>query len=216
MRIVRCIGPSLSLPNEIFSSFLFTVVIVFCTNDNGKANDMKKILSFLLLIALLLSHSAAAESTDSLLATWRTATQKLVDAGVFPPVTLSKGAIGSDVAALQLALADADFYTGSITGRFDDATVKAVKAFENANHIKADGKLSPEEQALLYGGAAASAAITDVGKEQPVEVMVWAPKTGKKYHSKSTCSNMKNPSEVTIREAKSRGLTPCSKCNPPD
>ena len=176
---------------------------------------MKKFLSFLLLIALLLPWCAAAESTDALLATWRQTTQQLVDAGVFPAVTLSKGAVGSDVAALQLALADADFYTGSITGKFDDATVKAVKAFEKANDIKADGKISPEEQALLYGGGAAVAAIAGSASESPREVMVWAPRTGKKYHSKATCSNMKNPSEVTIGEAKSMGLTPCSKCSPP-
>ena len=41
---------------------------------------------------------------------------------------------------------------------------------------------------------------------------VWVSKSGKKYHSTSTCSNMKNPSEVTEQEAISRGLEPCSKC----
>ena len=46
-------------------------------------------------------------------------------------------------------------------------------------------------------------------------VMVWIPRTGKKYHKKSTCSNMKNPSQVTVSEAKSRGYDPCSKCGPP-
>lgn len=42
--------------------------------------------------------------------------------------------------------------------------------------------------------------------------MVWVSKTGKKYHSYSSCSNMKNASQVTKSEAESRGLTPCSKC----
>ncbi len=42
--------------------------------------------------------------------------------------------------------------------------------------------------------------------------MVWVSKTGKKYHSHSGCSNMKNPSQVTVAEADARGLTPCSKC----
>ena len=46
----------------------------------------------------------------------------------------------------------------------------------------------------------------------PVESLVWIPKTGTKYHSKSTCSNMKNPSQVTEQTAKNRGYTPCSKC----
>ena len=44
------------------------------------------------------------------------------------------------------------------------------------------------------------------------EAMVWIPRTGSKYHSKSSCSNMKNPSQVTQSEAVSRGYTPCKKC----
>ena len=42
--------------------------------------------------------------------------------------------------------------------------------------------------------------------------MVWIPKSGKKYHRSSSCSNMKNPSQVTIERAQSLGYTPCSKC----
>ncbi len=44
------------------------------------------------------------------------------------------------------------------------------------------------------------------------EGMVWIPKSGKKYHSNPKCSNMKDPSHVTIDEAKDRGFTPCKKC----
>ena len=42
--------------------------------------------------------------------------------------------------------------------------------------------------------------------------MVWIPKSGKKYHRSSSCSNMKNPSRVTLEKAQSLGYTPCSKC----
>lgn len=42
--------------------------------------------------------------------------------------------------------------------------------------------------------------------------MVWIPKSGKKYHSHSGCSNMSNPSQVTKEEAEDRGYTPCKKC----
>ncbi len=42
--------------------------------------------------------------------------------------------------------------------------------------------------------------------------MVWIPKSGKKYHRSSLCSNMKNPSQVTLEKAQSLGYTPCSKC----
>lgn len=42
--------------------------------------------------------------------------------------------------------------------------------------------------------------------------MVWIPKSGKKYHRSSSCSNMKIPSQVTLEKAQSLGYTPCSKC----
>ena len=41
---------------------------------------------------------------------------------------------------------------------------------------------------------------------------VWIPQSGKKYHSRASCSNMKNPSEVSIEYAISLGYTACSKC----
>ena len=42
--------------------------------------------------------------------------------------------------------------------------------------------------------------------------MVWIPKSGKKYHRSSSCSNMKNPSQVTLEKAQSLGYRPCCKC----
>ena len=45
--------------------------------------------------------------------------------------------------------------------------------------------------------------------------LVWVPRSGSKYHSKSNCSGMKNPRQVTLAEALSCGFTPCKRCNPP-
>lgn len=42
--------------------------------------------------------------------------------------------------------------------------------------------------------------------------MVWIPKSGSKYHSRSGCSNMKNHSQVAKQEAVRRGYEPCEKC----
>lgn len=41
---------------------------------------------------------------------------------------------------------------------------------------------------------------------------VWIPRTGEKYHKSSGCSNMKNPSKVSLSEAKRLGYTACKKC----
>lgn len=46
----------------------------------------------------------------------------------------------------------------------------------------------------------------------PSSGYVWIPNTGNKYHKTSTCSGMKNPSKVTVQEAKNAGYEPCSKC----
>lgn len=44
------------------------------------------------------------------------------------------------------------------------------------------------------------------------EQMVWIPSEGSKYHSKSTCSGMKNPRLVPISEAIRAGYTACKRC----
>ena len=67
--------------------------------------------------------------------------------------------------------------------------------------------ITEEEQAktALSGGIPAAAG---------EEAMVWVSKSGKKYHAVSTCSNMKNPRQVTRAEALRRGLEPCKRCKP--
>ena len=42
--------------------------------------------------------------------------------------------------------------------------------------------------------------------------LVWIPKTGSKYHSRSSCSNMKNPDQVTQQKAIDLGFERCKKC----
>lgn len=43
--------------------------------------------------------------------------------------------------------------------------------------------------------------------------MVWVPtKGGTRYHSKATCSNMKNPKQVTVAQAQSQGFSQCKRC----
>lgn len=46
----------------------------------------------------------------------------------------------------------------------------------------------------------------------PSSGYVWIPKTGKKYHKTSTCSGMKGPRKVTVKEAVNAGYEPCSRC----
>lgn len=60
-------------------------------------------------------------------------------------------------------------------------------------------------------GKCTSCGMADPDYEQSANV--WIPTNGgKKYHKSASCSNMKNPEEVTKSEAESRGFTPCKKC----
>ena len=51
-----------------------------------------------------------------------------------------------------------------------------------------------------------------VQEAEPTGEMVWITSGGERYHRDSSCSNMKNPREVTIDEAEALGKTPCQKC----
>lgn len=51
-----------------------------------------------------------------------------------------------------------------------------------------------------------------VKKAPTVSKSVWITSTGKKYHSRSTCSNMKKPQKISLSKAKSLGYSVCKKC----
>lgn len=51
-------------------------------------------------------------------------------------------------------------------------------------------------------------------KQTALEALVWIPKSGSKYHRNSSCSNMKEPSQVPISEAIRLGYEPCKRCKP--
>lgn len=54
-----------------------------------------------------------------------------------------------------------------------------------------------------------------VGAEQgeSTRELVWVPTNGgTKYHRRSSCSNMRNPDQVSVQTAISQGFTPCKRC----
>ena len=73
---------------------------------------------------------------------------------------------------------------------------------------------SSGEQSASSASAAPVASPGQSGTESEEQaVIVWIPTHGgTKYHSKSTCSNMDDPEEVTLEEAKEMGFTPCGRC----
>ena len=79
-----------------------------------------------------------------------------------------------------------------------------------ANDSAAD---NPTSTGSSDAGIAADTAGSSTGDSS--SVMVHITDTGSKYHSAGCSYLKKSDHEVTLSEAKSMGLTPCSRCNPP-
>lgn len=92
---------------------------------------------------------------------------------------------------------------------FSDSWQTFLSSLSNTEILQLQKELESE---LVSRGLALPTATTK--SSTSIEQMVWVPRSGKKYHKKSTCSNMKNPRQVTVSEAKKFGFTPCSKCKP--
>lgn len=93
---------------------------------------------------------------------------------------------------------------GDIICTSDGQSVKvSVSRNANANTLAGAQKEEPTTQETTKPTEAPSIS----------EAMVWISKTGTKYHSKSSCSNMKNPSQVTKSYAVANGYTACKTCH---
>lgn len=101
----------------------------------------------------------------------------------------------------------------------DKAAIAKAKAEADAQAQKeAEEKARAEQEAAEKAAAEQAAAQAQAEQEaaaqtqQPQEQMVCVSQSGSKYHSNSSCSNMKNPTQITISEAQNQGLEPCKKC----
>lgn len=122
----------------------------------------------------------------------------------------SEESTDSDVIG-QLAYGDTIEVT-SISGDWAAVLYDGATAYAAAAYLT-EGEIVPEPEAEAEEG------ITQEGiaQEEPVEEeapvqMVWIPNSGSKYHSRSGCSNMKNPTQVPIDQAVNMGYQPCKKC----
>ena len=73
------------------------------------------------------------------------------------PSSLKLGASGNDVKRMQQQLKTLGYYTGSVDGDFGQNTELAVKAFQQANGLTADGKAGKYTLDKLYSGKAKKA-----------------------------------------------------------
>ena len=71
-----------------------------------------------------------------------------------PSQTLRSGDTGSDVKLLQKRLKALKYYVGTIDGKMDQETVKALKNFQKAHGLTNDGVAGKETYAILFSDAA--------------------------------------------------------------
>jgi peptidoglycan hydrolase-like protein with peptidoglycan-binding domain len=106
--------------------------------------------------------AASAYTPEELLTQWYQLGDLLRANGYYPFVTLGKGDVGYEVTALQTRLAQLGYYQKEIVENYGNGTYNAMRAFEKANGLTADGEASAEDQKLLYGSAAvAYAGVSD-------------------------------------------------------
>lgn len=78
--------------------------------------------------------------------------------------TLTGGSSGASVKKLQNRLKELGFFSGKVNGKYGSTTKSAVKAFQLANSIGANGKANSATQKKLYSSNAVSKASYDSAK----------------------------------------------------
>ncbi len=78
-------------------------------------------------------------------------------AGVTLSRTLRKGYTGDDVKLVQQLLTNLKYYSGSLSGVYDNATIAAVKSFQLRNGLTSDGLAGAKTYAVLQSGSARAA-----------------------------------------------------------
>ena len=85
-----------------------------------------------------------------------------VSVAVLPPlenVTMRSGDTGYQVSALQQSLKEMGYYEGTVSGAYDAATAKAVRAFQKARGLTVDGVAGPKVLAALENAAGTPAPV---------------------------------------------------------
>ena len=89
----------------------------------------------------------------------------------------------------------------------EEAAAKKAAEEKAAKQAKAKEQAAAKQQSSSQSSATAKS-----NTQSEATVYIASSGNGKKYHTRSTCSNMKGATALTVSQAKSRGYTPCKKC----
>ncbi len=131
----------------------------------------------------------------------------------FPLLGLSKGQYSYDNKKSNL---DYIGYAGIEMGK--NWVIYEIEAAMPKRSTKSAQHPDHDMVALALDGNVPKVAVKSAkaeSKEAPKNITVFVTKTGKSYHSDG-CSSLSNSKiAISLEEAKSKGYTPCGKCNPP-
>ena len=84
-------------------------------------------------------------------------------------ILLKEGTSGLEVRKLQGRLAELGYYAGGVDGVYGRTTTEAVKAFQRANYLSADGQAGVQTQKKLYSTTAvySKTPVTTANPDQP-------------------------------------------------
>ena len=116
--------------------------------------------------------------------------------------------------SLASELAEAKLTFKSLTDDYNDLSEKNESLLNEIKLLEDElAQLMPEEEPSPVPSIAPAPEPTPAPTIAPTTGGdVWIPNSGTKYHSNSSCSNMRNPSQVSLATAQSMGYTQCSKC----
>ena len=92
---------------------------------------------------------------------------------------------------------------------------KAQEEAQRQAELQAQEEARKEAEAQAAAEAQRQAAAQSESSSSYTEAtagQVYIPQNGSKYHSNPNCSNMKNPTAISLSEAQARGYQPCKKC----
>lgn len=93
----------------------------------------------------------------------------------------------------------------------EQVSKNVYRGVDDLNSDYVQSNLHQIEESLSSLGLLKTETTSEVIQE-PREELVWISESGSKYHNDSSCSNMENPTQVTLSEAQGLGLEACKKC----
>lgn len=123
--------------------------------DGGFGPETESALKAFQKANKLSADGVAGQATQSALATASAKASTSAAGNASASASLLKeGSSGTSVSQMQSALLNLGYYTGKVTGSFGSLTQEAVKAFQRANGLSADGVAGSSTLNKLYSGSA--------------------------------------------------------------